>query len=117
MKAEGNRSAGFKGALTFILVAAFSFGSNFASAEEIASWTDAQGVTHFGNTQFAPASARTLNVKSANRMDVPASVPSSSGSGQTNWVVIDQAPKQNKKGWRAKGDGPRNGPIGRSSTR
>ncbi len=82
-----------------------------AMAEEsVASWVDDQGVTHFGNPQFAPDSAKMLEVADTNRMDIPKNAPADTANGPT-WSVIELAPKQNKKGWRGKGDGPRNGPI------
>lgn len=80
--------------------------------QSVASWVDDQGVTHFGNVQFAPDNAKLLQVADANRMDVPKNVPTDSATGPT-WSVIEQAPKQNRKGWRAKGEGPQNGPVNR----
>ncbi len=54
-------------------------GQAFADSH-IATWVDENGVTHFGNTQFAPSNAESVEVAPANGMDVPAAVPRSSSS-------------------------------------
>lgn len=115
MSTKRYRFSGFSAGLVLGTAAIFGISSSPASAEEIARWVDAQGVTHFGNTQFAPETASRVNIKSANRMDVPQNNLASSNSSGPTWTVIARAPKQNKKGWRGKGDGPHNGPIARSS--
>lgn len=94
-----------------ILLAGLGLGSGAALGEEIARWVDDQGVTHFGNTQFAPVDASLLKVKPANGMDVPLNVSSKPAVSGPTWTRIDKAPKQNKKGWRSKGEGPQNGPV------
>ena len=93
------------------LILLLGFGSGTALGEEVARWVDDQGVTHFGNTQFAPEDASLLKVKPANGMDVPLNLSSKPAVGGPTWTVIDKAPKQNKKGWRSKGEGPQNGPV------
>ncbi|MCR9262170.1 MAG: DUF4124 domain-containing protein [Pseudomonadaceae bacterium] len=45
--------------------------SPVAYAGEVATWVDNNGVTHFGNPQFAPpGEAESVSVKPANGMDV-----------------------------------------------
>ena len=67
----------------------------------IATWVDENGVTHFGNSQFAPANARSVDVAPANGMDVPAAVSSSGRqSGQPAMVAIKKKPNRQTKGWR-----------------
>jgi hypothetical protein len=67
----------------------------------IATWVDENGVTHFGNSQFAPANASTVAVAPANGMDVPAAVPSSSSdAGKPSMVAIRKTPNRQTKGWR-----------------
>lgn len=104
-----------KPAAGLILIAAFStlmtFSTGAAADESVASWVDDQGLTHFGNTQLAPDDATTFKVAVTNSMDVPKNVPSLNKGTGPIWTVIEQPPKQNKKGWRNKGDRPRNGYI------
>ncbi len=95
--------------LTLSLMAAM--GSAQADDVKIATWTDANGVVHFGDTRFAPASAVEVEVAPANGMTVPAVASTGSTARGPVWTVIDQAPKQNKHGWRSKGDGPKYGHI------
>ena len=111
MGTKRNRFRGLSGSLILGAAATLSIVSSPVSAEEIARWVDDQGVTHFGDTQFAPENASMVNIKSANRMDVPPNTLASSNSDGPTWTVIDRAPKQNKKGWRGKGDGPNHGPY------
>jgi hypothetical protein len=97
---------GYIGAFTLCLMAA----SGMAD-DSVARWVDSNGVTHFGSPQFAPADAARVPVNPANGMAAPAQVPATSGSSGTVWTVIDLPPRQNRVGWRSKGDGPNNGPI------
>jgi hypothetical protein len=93
-----------------VLVAAFSItamlgmaaaGPAQAADTNIATWVDANGVTHFGNGQFAPANAKSIAVEPANGMDVPAAVPSSSSrAGKPAMVEIKKQPNRQTKGWR-----------------
>jgi hypothetical protein len=96
-------------ALTLCLMAAL--GAAHANANNITRWVDDQGVTHFGDASLAPAEATEVQVAATNGMDKPSGIASSSRHNGPVWTVIDQAPKQNKRGWRAKGVGPRSGPI------
>ena len=86
-------------------------GSAHAAENKVVMWTDAAGVTHFGDAQFAPAKATEVDVAPANGMTAPDNTPTSGHSSGPVWTVIDQAPKQNRIGWRAKSEGPKNGPI------
>ena len=85
-------------------------GNAHAAEAKIAKWTDADGTTHFGDAQFAPPTATEVKVTEANGMTAPEEVPTRSSQGPV-WTVIDQAPKQNKIGWRSKGAGPQSGPV------
>ena len=83
------------GALVF---AAYSMSGQ---AEVIAKWVDEEGVTHFGNPQFAPGDADAVTlveVRPANGMAVPTVV------AQTNYrsrvVVIKKKENPNPRGWR-----------------
>ncbi len=69
-----------------------------ASAGGIAYWVDADGVTHYGNPQFAPAGESNLiEVQAANIMDVPIAPPAQNRSPR--FVKIRHEHKHNK-GWR-----------------
>jgi len=70
---------------------------------DIVRWVDDQGVTHFGNPQFAPANAHEpVEVKAANGMVVPTSVRSRSGSRSSgpNVVTLDRTRLENRRGFR-----------------
>jgi hypothetical protein len=78
-----------------------------AGAETVARWVDENGVTHFGNPQFAPAHADSVHVREANGMDKPEAPtrltnPEARTGPATS--VITVPPKQNKKGWRPRGE-------------
>lgn len=92
--------------LTTLLPAAHA-----AAGETVARWVDADGITHYGNAQFAPTHAELEVVQPANAMDAPTVRPASSASTGPTWSLIPLPPKQNPKGWRTKGEGVRNGPI------
>ena len=63
---------------------------------------DEDGVTHFGNPQFAPpANSEKITVQDANGMDVPdASGIARSRSNHRPYVYIRKSAKKNKRGWR-----------------
>jgi hypothetical protein len=88
-------------------------GTAHAAEDKIATWTDADGTTHFGDAQFAPPTATAVEVTPVNGMTAPEEVSNRSSQGPV-WTVIDQAPKQNKVGWRSKGAGPQSGHVSRS---
>ncbi|MCZ6853614.1 MAG: hypothetical protein O7G86_06825 [Gammaproteobacteria bacterium] len=82
------------GALVFT---AFSMGGQ---AEDIARWVDEEGVTHFGNPQFAPGDADTVtlvDVQPTNGMVVPSVVAETHQRGRV--VVIKKKGKSNPRGW------------------
>ncbi len=97
-------------ASSLLLIASLS-GSLAANANEsVASWVDDKGVTHFGDRHLAPSNAATVNVADANGMVAP-KVSATNARTTTRWTMIEQAPKQNPRGWRRRGDGPQSGPI------
>ena len=79
--------------------------------ETVARWVDADGVTHYGNVQFAPTHAVLEVVGPANAMDAPEVQNAPPAANGPAWSLISRPPKQNPKGWRARGDGVQNGPI------
>jgi hypothetical protein len=97
-----------RSALALCLMA--GLGTAQAADDKIARWTDEDGITHFSDVQFAPASAARVDVTPTNGMTAPTDVPTSTSTGPV-WTVIDQAPRQNKVGWRSKSQGPRSGHI------
>ncbi len=70
-----------------------------SSAQEVARWVDADGVTHFGDPQFASATATMIKIGPTNGMDVPSAVPQLS-HGRPRFYQIKKAPKVNKGGFR-----------------
>jgi hypothetical protein len=93
-------------AFTLCLMAVL--GAAHANNHEVVRWVDDRGTTHFGDAHLAPAEATEVEIASANGMETPKDVPSGSRSRGPVWTVIDQAPRQNKVGWRSKGYTPRN---------
>ncbi len=95
--------------VTLIAAAAIALGGATAHSGEtgggtggaIARWVDADGVTHFGNPQFAPHDAEPVAVEPANGMAVPAAVPAaSSGSRGPAVVVLEKKANRQTIGWR-----------------
>jgi hypothetical protein len=73
-----------------------------AESPEIVKWVDEDGITHFGNPQFAPPEkAEAVEVHPANAMDVPdaSHVPSAKRTGR-QYVELKKPGKKNKRGWR-----------------
>jgi hypothetical protein len=100
------------GALTLGLMAASAICAPLAADESIVRWVDAEGVTHYGNAQLAPANATAVSLAPANGMVAPTGgVSTQSRSSGPVWTVIDRQPKQNRIGWRTKGEGPNSGPV------
>ena len=82
-----------------LLLATFSTNGQ---AGDIARWVDENGVTHFGNPQFAPGAPEDVmlvKVQPANRMVVPTAVPESHRAAGRITVVKKKA-KSNPRGWR-----------------
>ena len=87
---------------SLLFVALVAFVGAAAQAAEIAKWVDEDGVTHFGNPQFAPpADSEKITVQDANAMEVPdASGFTRSRSNHRPYVYLKKASKKNKRGWR-----------------
>lgn len=84
-----------------LLTVCVALGGATAQAGEIARWVDADGVTHFGNPQFAPDQAVPVQVTPANRMDVPESLPASATRrGGPSVVVLEKEANRQTRGWR-----------------
>ena len=85
-------------ALTVLLA-----GSAAASPQsEIVTWVDADGVTHFGNPQFAPPQQhQPVSVNPANGMVAP-KLPAGYQAQQRgkNIVTLDRTKLKNKRGFR-----------------
>ncbi|XOV85655.1 MAG: DUF4124 domain-containing protein [bacterium] len=71
-------------------------------AGEVATWVDANGVTHFGNPQFAPpGEAQVVDVKPANGMDVVnTSDVRRAGSNGPRVSVLERTHFENPRGFR-----------------
>ncbi len=86
-------------ALLILVIAGTSLGVH---ADEIVRWVDSDGVTHFGNPQFAPAgTAQPVEVQPANGMDAPA-VRSSRNqtSDRARFTFVDRKYVKNPRGFR-----------------
>ncbi len=71
-----------------------------AAAGGIARWVDENGVTHFGNPQFAPAGEGSLiEIAAINIMDVPVASPRATRRTPPRVVTIERPAKRNKRGW------------------
>lgn len=78
----------------------FAVSAMNGQAQDIARWVDAEGVTHFGNPQFAPGDSREVtlvDVQPANHMVVPEVSTAPSAHGRV--VVIKKKGKSNPRGW------------------
>ncbi len=74
-----------------------------AAADEIVRWVDENGVTHFGNAQFAPQGAgERVEIQDANGMDVPNLniLNRTPEHRELNGVVVERAHIKNPRGWR-----------------
>jgi hypothetical protein len=89
---------GLRGLIGAAAFAALSFASA-AHGDAVVRWVDANGVTHFGNPQFAPPDAAPVDLEPANGMDVPEYVENSRGDGP-NVVTLKYKTVENKRGWR-----------------
>ncbi len=73
------------------------------AADEIVKWVDENGVTHFGNAQFAPQGAgERVEVHNANGMDAPNLniLDRAPEHREMNGVVVERAQVKNPRGWR-----------------
>ena len=78
-----------------------------AGADTIARWVDAEGVTHFGDGQFAPAHAETVKIQPANGMvkpEMPATLANTRSRGSPAWRMLSLPGKQNAKGRRSRNE-------------
>ena len=83
------------------VVALMSAGT--AAADEIVKWVDDNGVTHFGNAQFAPqGEGERVEVHNANGMDAPSLriLNRAPEYRELNGVVVERAHIKNPRGWR-----------------
>ena len=74
-----------------------------AFAEGVVKWVDANGVTHFGDAQFAPqAGAEQIELQEANGMDVPdlRVLDRTEAPRALNGVVVKRQHTKNPRGWR-----------------
>ena len=84
----------------YLLAAGITLLVSSAWAADIAHWVDRDGVTHFGDPQFAPPGEATLiTVNPANGMLKPEPGPVYP-NGSPRMLKITKAAKQNKRGWR-----------------
>ena len=85
-----------------LMAIGFSLCATSAMATDVVTWTDADGVTHFGNAQFAPAGkGARVDMQPANGMDVPdASSVKNRVTGQPNITVLDRKVVKNPRGFR-----------------
>ena len=87
---------------SLILVTFMALYCGSAHAAEVVKWVDEDGVTHFGNPQFAPpAEGETVSLQPANGMAVPdtSRLPAAKRSGR-QVVTLKKPEKKNRRGWR-----------------
>lgn len=85
-----------------IIIAGALCWSPLVAATEVATWVDEQGVTHFGNAQFAPpGAAESVVVPAVNGMDViqTRSTRASRDNGPTV-SVLKRSRMENPRGFR-----------------
>ena len=74
-----------------------------ALAGDVVKWVDANGVTHFGNAQFAPEEgAEQVELQEANAMDAPDTgvLRHKPSARPLNGVVVERQQVKNPRGWR-----------------
>ena len=72
-------------------------------AGEVVKWVDEDGVTHFGNAQFAPAGGgEAVKIERANGMAVPKLGILNKQEKRTrmNVTVLERSDLENPRGWR-----------------
>jgi len=77
--------------------------ANIALANDVVTWQDDNGVTHFGNAQFAPAGqGDEVRLQPANAMQVPdlAVLQTSQSSRGPAVMTLDRPVVQNPRGFR-----------------
>lgn len=76
------------------------FVASAVAANDVVKWVDADGVTHFGNAQFAPpGTAEAVELHPANGMDVP-EVPAVESPKRFQTVVLKRKKRTNPRGFR-----------------
>ncbi len=93
--------------LLLLLALAGAFVVSPVTAEEVVSWADEKGVTHFGNAQFAPSGrGEPVDLKPANGMDVPdlRALGRRNSPKKMKSVVLDRPKLENPRGWRGFGN-------------
>lgn len=91
------------GAMTVLgglLVLLLSLLAGTAVADDIVTWTDDQGITHFGNARLAPTEARRVEVAPANGMDTPETPATRGSAGRPAMILIERQPNREAIGWR-----------------
>jgi hypothetical protein len=93
--------------LTLLLFISLSSAATLADSN-IVKWVDDQGVTHFGNRQFAPPERHdAVTVKAVNGMAVPESTGASGSYGSGPRVItLARSKLKNKRGFRGYGSRP-----------
>ena len=77
--------------------------STLSFADEVVRWVDEDGVTHFGNAQFAPAgSGEKITLANANAMDVPdlGILHRSNARKPMKVTMLERTKMKNPRGWR-----------------
>lgn len=71
-----------------------------AVASDIVTWTDDQGVVHFGNARLGPTAARRVDVAPANGMDKPEVPAARDAANGPAMILIEREPNRETIGWR-----------------
>ena len=77
--------------------------SSTAAADEVVKWVDEDGITHFGNAQFAPSGAgEMVNIKPANGMDPTdlSILQARKSSRPMNMTTLNRPVLENPRGFR-----------------
>lgn len=82
-----------------LIVAAASAAALPAIGAEVVRWVDADGVTHFGERQFAPSEHTPVDIAPANGM-VPAQYPGGRTESGPTVIHLERPSMENKRGFR-----------------
>jgi len=93
-----------------LLVVGAALATARVEATEVVRWVDEDGVTHFGQPQFAPAEHTPVEIAPANGME-PARYTGHDSADGPSVITLDRTHFENKRGFR----GYRNRPTGSSS--
>ena len=89
--------------LLFLLALCAPIFASSSFANEVVKWVDENGVTHFGNAQFAPpGSGQAVTIEHANAMDAPdvGILSRRESRSRPNVTVLERSKMQNPRGWR-----------------